>query len=406
MELKAKDGYRSEVLRPLGADALNSLMSLYQPLVGCAGAALYLTLISEAKHQRSFEPHGRLCQIMNMDITVLERSRRKLEEMMLMRSYIKTGEGKDNYIYVLYPPLEADRFFKHEVLGRLYARIMGAKQYQLSLNKLAHIELSREGFEEVSEQFKSSVIENWDAESEEQFASIKPRYTFDAGDHPAIHFDYERFLTRASNLVFPIEARTNENLRLIGELATMYGLSADEMLILVGRCTDNTNNTLDGEKLRSTAFVMKAKKPAKKVSDDPYDLPPVAFLQSKQNGVPVQDSDKRTIEKLITEMKMDPKVVNILLEHVLSISDNKLVPSFVASLAAAWIRSGVDTAEKAMAEAKKPRGRSGRGGSRKDVLPDYYVQMKTGSEKETAEETDFDREEFEEIRRRLREQEG
>ena len=72
----------------------------------------------------------------------------------------------------------------------------------------------------------------------------------------------------------------------------------------------------------------------------------------------------------------------------------------------AWIRSGVDTAEKAMAEAKKPRGRSGRGGSRKDVLPDYYVQMKTGSEKETAEETDFDREEFEEIRRRLREQEG
>lgn len=83
---------------------------------------------------------------------------------------------------------------------------------------------------------------------------------------------------------------------------------------------------------------MKAKKPAKKVSDDPYDLPPVAFLQSKQNGVPVQDSDKRTIEKLITEMKMDPKVVNILLEHVLSISDNKLVPSFVASLAAAWIR--------------------------------------------------------------------
>ena len=361
MELKAKDGYRSEVLRPLGADALNSLMSLYQPLVGCAGAALYLTLISEAKHQRSFEPHGRLCQIMNMDITVLERARRKLEEMMLMRSYMKTGEGKDNYIYVLYPPLEADRFFKHEVLGRLYARIMGAKQYQLSMNKLAHIELSREGFDEVTEQFKSSVIENWDAESEEQFSRIKPTYNFDAGDHPAIHFDYERFLGRASNLVFPIEARTHDNLRLIGELATMYGLGADEMLILVGRCTDNASNTLDGEKLRSMAFVMKAKKPAKKATDDPYDLPPVAFLQSKQNGVPVQDGDKRIIEKLITEMKMDPKIVNLLLEYVLSISDNKLVPNFVASIAAAWIRSGIDSPEKAMAEMKKPRSNAGRG---------------------------------------------
>ena len=402
MELKAKDGYRSEVLRPLGADALNSLMSLYQPLVGCAGAALYLTLISEAKHQRSFEPHGRLCQIMNMDITVLERARRKLEEMMLMRSYMKTGEGKDNYIYVLYPPLEADRFFKHEVLGRLYARIMGAKQYQLSMNKLAHIELSREGFDEVTEQFKSSVIENWDAESEEQFSRIKPTYNFDAGDHPAIHFDYERFLGRASNLVFPIEARTHDNLRLIGELATMYGLGADEMLILVGRCTDNASNTLDGEKLRSMAFVMKAKKPAKKATDDPYDLPPVAFLQSKQNGVPVQDGDKRIIEKLI----MDPKIVNLLLEYVLSISDNKLVPNFVASIAAAWIRSGIDSPEKAMAEMKKPRSNAGRKSNRKDVLPDYYVQMKSGEEKEAEKEPDFDREEFEEIRRRLREQEG
>ena len=42
---------------------------------------------------------------------------------------------------------------------------------------------------------------------------------------------------------------------------------------------------------------------------------------------------------------------------------------------------------------------------RQDVLPDYYQQMKTGTEKESAEETDFDREEYEEIRRQLREQE-
>ena len=49
---------------------------------------------------------------------------------------------------------------------------------------------------------------------------------------------------------------------------------------------------------------------------------------------------------------------------------------------------------------------NGKGRSKRpDVLPDYYVQMKSGSEKEITEETDFDREEFEEIRRQLREQE-
>ena len=45
MELKAKDGYRSEVLRPLGADALNSLMSLYQPAhrAGQSGGVFAMT---------------------------------------------------------------------------------------------------------------------------------------------------------------------------------------------------------------------------------------------------------------------------------------------------------------------------------------------------------------------------
>ena len=42
---------------------------------------------------------------------------------------------------------------------------------------------------------------------------------------------------------------------------------------------------------------------------------------------------------------------------------------------------------------------------RQDVFPDYYQQMKTGSDLEVAEATDFNREEFEEIRRKLKEQE-
>lgn len=49
------------------------------------------------------------------------------------------------------------------------------------------------------------------------------------------------------------------------------------------------------------------------------------------------------------------------------------------------------------------RGKSTQG--RQDVLLDYYQQMKTGSDLATTEDADFDREEYEEIRRKLREQE-
>ena len=47
---------------------------------------------------------------------------------------------------------------------------------------------------------------------------------------------------------------------------------------------------------------------------------------------------------------------------------------------------------------------SARSQRRQDVLPDYYAQMKAGNEKATDDITEIDREEFEEIRKKLKEQ--
>ena len=106
---------------------------------------------------------------------------------------------------------------------------------------------------------------------------------------------------------------------------------------------------------------------------------------------------------LVSELKMPPQVVNVLLEYVLKISDNRLVRSFVESVAAAWMRNGVDSVDKAIAETKKPR-RPRAAVQRRDVLPDYYQQSSQAASQEVTE--DFNREEFEEIRRQLREREG
>lgn len=406
MELKAKDAYRCEVLETLDQGRLISLMSLYQPLVGCAGVSLYLTLYSEAKHQRSFELHGRLCQIMNMDILVLEQARKKLEEMLLLRSYYKTNDNKDQYLYVLGLPLSPDRFFQHEVFGRLYAKLLGAKQYQQTLSKLKHIPFSSEGFTDISEEFKSNFMENWDEDSEMQFSRISPKYNFETNAHPEIKFDYERFLTRATNLIFPIEARTKENLQLIGELATMYGISADQMLILVGRSTSNDNNNLSSEKLRSLAFMQKQKTPEKTNPENPYDLSPLAFLQSKQNGLPVTDNDKRIVEMLIGDLKMNPQVANVLLEYVLKISDNRLVRPFVESVGASWIRNHVDSLEKAQQAAKQTITKRTTTNQRKDILPEYYQEVKQGTTQKKEAEIPFNNDEMTELRRKLKEQEG
>ena len=127
---------------------------------------------------------------------------------------------------------------------------------------------------------------------------MKPNYVFSTED-TTIHFDYERFLAKCTNLTFPVVLRTQENLALIGRLATIYGLSVDRMIILIKECIRLSTMEFDSEKLKVKA--------ARAVSDvtenkDTYDLSPVSFLQSKQNGLPVSYTDKKLVEHLAMDM--------------------------------------------------------------------------------------------------------
>ena len=43
-------------------------------------------------------------------------------------------------------------------------------------------------------------------------------------------------------------------------------------------------------------------------SKDPYQMPPVKFLQNKQNGIPVVKSDQALIERLCTQFSFQLKL--------------------------------------------------------------------------------------------------
>ena len=92
MELKGKDIYRVICADSVSADFLTSLMSLYQPLTGSLAISLYLTLYTEGRRQRSQETHHRLSVLMNQSIDEIERARIKLEEHLLLRTYVQTAD--------------------------------------------------------------------------------------------------------------------------------------------------------------------------------------------------------------------------------------------------------------------------------------------------------------------------
>lgn len=132
------------------------------------------------------------------------------------------------------------------------------------------------------------------------------------------------------------------------------------------------------------------------------DTSPIEFAE-EIFGRPINSTE---MEKIIEMQKAytDDLIILALKETALN---NVQHINYTVAILANWKAQGYDTVEKAQAGLEQRRTRTiGKGRSKRpDVLPDYYVKMKNGEEKETTEETDFDRKEFEEIRKKLKEQE-
>ncbi len=382
MELRPKDIYRVECTDFLSEDALTSLLSLYQPVIGRDAVMFYLTLYSEGRSQHTQENHARLSAVMNMSMDEMEHARIHLEEYLLVRTYVDEGENRSSYIYRLNAPLSAKTFLTSRELTASFITAVGQKNAELSVSKFTMGALSTNGYKDITRQISSRPIDR-DFDPAIQYSKVQPRYNFDP-DQTEINFDYEHFIATTSSLVFPVELRSQENLKLIGKLATIYGLSADRMRILVSRAVNIDAMKFDEEKLKLMAA---RSKPDITEAKDPYTLPPVSYLQAKQNGRPVSLADKKILEKLSIDYRFSNEVINVMIEYILKISDNKLVSAFVEMIAGEWARKNIETREQALNETKKKTIKSS--GRRKEVLPDYYSSK--NKEEETVDQKELEK---------------
>lgn len=347
MERKPRDTYRIECNFALSDDGLVSLMSLYQPLIGGEGILIYLTLIAESRKTQIQETHARLFALINIQADVFDRACAKLEEYMLMRTYLREGDTKNNYIYVLHAPLSPSDFFSAPIYANRYTNQIGKKQADATRSRLTVTGVSKSGFKDITREVR--FIQEQDYDNNVSYTEIKPRYQF-ATDDVTINFDYDTFIKTTSTLVFPAELRTPENMALIGKLATVYGLSPDRMRIFMKDCIKLNTMEFDAEKLRILASKAQSDVPAPK---DVYSLSPVSFLQAKQNGAKVSLTDRKILEHLAIDMHFSNEVINVMIEYILKISDNRLNSKFVDMVAAKWARDGIENKKMAIAETKK-----------------------------------------------------
>ena len=114
-------------------------------------------------------------------------------------------------------------------------------------------------------------------------------------------------------------------------------------------------------------------------------ISPYDFLTGKNKGLKPSKSELNLIETLLIDYNLTPGVVNVLIDYVLRINDNKLTKNFVITIASQWKRSNIKTVEEAMELCKKEnKSKTKVKTKKKEEKPNWY--NKELEEEEASEE--------------------
>ena len=97
----------------------------------------------------------------------------------------------------------------------------------------------------------------------------------------------------------------------------------------------------------------------------------------------------KILESLLIDLKLNPGVVNVLIDYTLKTNNNKLVKNYIETIAGQWKRSGVETAEEAMNLAEKEHKKK----YKKDDKPKSKVMPSWFNEKIESESSDSESDE-------------
>ena len=351
------------------------LVMLYQPIVGSLAINLYFTLwsyLDKTEIMSSSWNHHHITNSMGITLKEFITSREKLEGIGLLKSYVKQGTV-NNYVYEMFSPLSAHDFFNNPILNTVLYTNIGNDEYNKVKEyfKVPRINLS--SYEDITLKF-NEVYESTNTINTIS-TDIKKKSTGKLDIMSTI--DLNNVLMSIPEEMLNIKSITRETKELIIKLGFIYDLNDEEMNNII-RNSINEKHNIDKELLKTNArkyyrFENSGKMPSivyrnqpeylrKPVGDtskrakviyqfettSPYD-----FLSSKNGGTKPTKTDLSLLEYLLIDLNLNPGVVNVLIDYVLRINDNKLTRNFIETIAGQWKRNKIETVEDAMNLASK-----------------------------------------------------
>lgn len=350
---------------------------LYQPIIGMNATGLYFTLWSYIEKNEILSRewnHHHLMTSMRISLKEIKEAREKLEGIGLIKTYLRKG-NVNNYVYEVYSPVSPSEFVNNPILGVTLYNNVGDTEYEKIINYFKIPRVSLKDYEDITLKF-TDVFETTNLSNYETIDKDIKRVNSNKLEL-ATKNDLSTIFSFIPEEMLNIKTITKDTKELIYKLGFIYDFDDERMSELI-RNSLNEKRAIDKTLLKMNArkyyefehsgklpsliyrnqpeYLRKAAgentKKAKIIyqfeSTSPYD-----FLMNKNNGAKPNKKDIELLEILLIDMNLKPGVVNVLIDYVLKINNNKLTRNFVEVIASQWARNKVETVEAAMKLAEK-----------------------------------------------------
>jgi len=346
----------------------DSLLELYQPIIGAPAASLYLTLSTQNKSNGgSILKTEQLLKSMQLSAGEFYSARRYLEAVGLIRTYESVFEDVRCYIYVIYSPKSPKAFFDDTLFKGLLILSVGEKEAKRLANKWKVNLTIPEEYHEVSASFLDVYKIDYDDPSfRKEFAT-----TILGRDHgrAKLEFNYDLFFGYVGdNSTITASSFKKKDMKEISRLATLFGLDEKRMAFIVADEYISEGPThLDFERIKNRCeqeirFSTVKNVEKSNVSGDSElakkiqlmeETAPAKFLQYLQQGTKPARSDLAIVNSLSKDYGFGNGIINTIVEYVLIKNNNILSKNYCEKIASSLAREGVATTVDAMNYLKK-----------------------------------------------------
>ncbi len=353
-------------------DERRILVSLYEPLIGALAINLYNTLWTYLDHLEIISTeytHNTLLNSMMITINEMLDARRKLEAIGLLKTYVKKGDV-NNFVYELYSPISAKEFINNPILNTALYNALGPSEYERRVEFFKVPNINLKNYEDITVRF--SDIFTWSSSSLRtiDIYNLKSKTTRPLEIISKI--DINTILSLIPNEILNHRSITKDMRNYLMKISFIYDYDNECMIELI-RNSITDKHTIDKKLLRENAnkyyqFENMGKLPSLVYKTQPEYLrsssetvskrtklinlfettSPYDFINSKYKTGTPSNSDLNIIAYLLLDLDLKPGVVNVLIDYVLKINNNKLNKSFVDTIAAQWKKSNIETVEDAM----------------------------------------------------------